>query len=187
MVGEMAAGGFSQSFGTGLRSMAGILAFISIALCIMNLLPLPIIDGGLIILFIVEIIRRKPAHPKAVKIFQTAGVIIICLLMIFAFYSDIMSFMRQGSEEKLIDKIGMSVETGLVISQIAPNTYAAGTELVQNDTILKINNETVSSTADIENVINNMAKNLSTVMHIEYIRDGMENSTELTLPLNIFL
>ncbi|MDR0877473.1 MAG: RIP metalloprotease RseP, partial [Treponema sp.] len=54
MVGDVAAEGFGQSIGTGLRSMADFLALISVALCIMNLLPLPVLDGGMIVLFIIE-------------------------------------------------------------------------------------------------------------------------------------
>ena len=92
MVGEIAAEGFGQSFGTGLRDMARFLALISIALCVMNLLPLPILDGGLIILFIAEMIRRKPAHPRAIKIFQMTGIFIIGALMLFALFGDILFF-----------------------------------------------------------------------------------------------
>jgi regulator of sigma E protease len=89
MVGDVATAGFGQSFGVGLRSMMDFLALISIALCVMNLLPLPILDGGLIILAIIEMIRRKPIHPRALQIFQTIGVALICGLMFFALFGDI--------------------------------------------------------------------------------------------------
>jgi regulator of sigma E protease len=94
MIGEMATQGFGQGLGIGLRSIAEFLALISIALCIMNLLPLPILDGGMIILFLVELIRRKPAHPKIISVFQTCGMVIIFGLMIFALFGDIMFFVR---------------------------------------------------------------------------------------------
>ena len=94
MMGDMAAQGFGQGLGIGLRSIAEFIALISIALCIMNLLPLPIIDGGMIILFFVELVRRKPAHPKAISIFQTCGMIIISGLMFFALFGDILFFVR---------------------------------------------------------------------------------------------
>jgi regulator of sigma E protease len=51
-----------------------------------------VLDGGQIILFTVEIIRRKPLHPKTINIFQTVGVVLICGLMIFALFGDIMFF-----------------------------------------------------------------------------------------------
>jgi regulator of sigma E protease len=95
MVGDVATAGFGQSFGTGVRFMADFLALISIALCVMNLLPLPILDGGLIILSIVEIIRRKPIHPRALQIFQTIGVGLICGLMFFALFGDIQYLARR--------------------------------------------------------------------------------------------
>ena len=95
MVGDIAAEGFGQSFGAGLRSMMEFLAIISVALCVMNLLPLPILDGGLIILSIVEIIRRKPIHPKAIRAFQTVGVALIFGLMIFAVFGDIQYLARR--------------------------------------------------------------------------------------------
>jgi regulator of sigma E protease len=87
MMGDMAAKG-------GLRSFIELIALISIALCMMNLLPLPVIDGGMILLFLVELIRGKPAHPRAISIFQTCGVVIISCLMFFALFGDIMFFVR---------------------------------------------------------------------------------------------
>ncbi|MDR1099337.1 MAG: RIP metalloprotease RseP [Treponema sp.] len=95
MVGDIAAEGFGQSFGTGLRSMADFLALISIALCIMNLLPLPVLDGGMIVLFIIEAIKRKPLHPRFITAFQTVGVVLIFGLMIFAVFGDILYLVRR--------------------------------------------------------------------------------------------
>jgi len=95
MVGDIAAEGFGRSFGAGLRSMMEFLALISVALCVMNLLPLPILDGGLIILSIVEMIRRKPIHPRAIRAFQTVGVALIFGLMIFAVFGDIQYLSRR--------------------------------------------------------------------------------------------
>jgi len=56
----------------------------------MNLLPLPVLDGGMIVLALVEWIRRKPIHPKAIRVYQTVGVALISGLMIFALFGDIM-------------------------------------------------------------------------------------------------
>ncbi|MCL2758673.1 MAG: site-2 protease family protein [Treponema sp.] len=95
MMGDMAAQGFGQGVGTGFRFLIDFIALISIAICVMNLLPLPILDGGMIILFLVEIIRKKPASPKAISIFQTCGMVIIFTLMAFALFGDIMYFIRR--------------------------------------------------------------------------------------------
>jgi regulator of sigma E protease len=75
--------------------MANFLALISIAVCIMNLLPLPVLDGGMTLLFIVEWIKRKPLHPKAISAFQTVGVVLIFGLMIFAVFGDILYLVRR--------------------------------------------------------------------------------------------
>ena len=95
MMGDMAANGFGQGFGTGLRSLADFIALISVALCVMNLLPLPILDGGMIVLFFVELIRGKPAPPRAISIFQTCGMVIIFGLMFIAVFGDILYFVRR--------------------------------------------------------------------------------------------
>jgi regulator of sigma E protease len=95
MVGDVATEGFGQSFGAGISSMANFLALISIALCIMNILPLPVLDGGMIVLFIVEIIKRKPLHPRFISAFQTVGVVLIFGLMLFAVFGDILFLARR--------------------------------------------------------------------------------------------
>jgi regulator of sigma E protease len=92
MVGEIATQGFGQSFETGLSSAGSFLALISIALCFMNLLPLPILDGGLIVLSVVEGIKGGPLNPKFVSMFQTAGVVIVFSLMVFSVFNDILFF-----------------------------------------------------------------------------------------------
>jgi regulator of sigma E protease len=92
MVGDIAAGGFAKSAAAGFVSVLSFLALISIALCLMNLLPLPILDGGMIILYLVEMIKRGPIHPRVVSVFQTAGMVIIFGLMIFAAFSDFLFF-----------------------------------------------------------------------------------------------
>jgi regulator of sigma E protease len=95
MVGSAAASGFGQSIGDGLRSLADFLALISVALCVMNLLPLPVLDGGLIVLFLVELVRRKPLNPRAISVFQTCGAVLIIGIMLFAVFGDILYLTRQ--------------------------------------------------------------------------------------------
>jgi regulator of sigma E protease len=95
MVGDIAAEGFGQSFGAGLRSMADFLALISIALCVMNLLPLPVLDGGMIVLFIIEAVKRKPLNPRAISVFQAVGTVLIFGIMLFAVFGDILYLTRR--------------------------------------------------------------------------------------------
>ncbi|MDR0411304.1 MAG: site-2 protease family protein [Treponema sp.] len=94
MLGDAAAAGFTESIGDGVRNMASFLCLISIALCVMNLLPLPILDGGLILLFLVEIVKGGPIHPKTIAVFQTVGVVLICGLMLFAVFGDVLYLIR---------------------------------------------------------------------------------------------
>jgi regulator of sigma E protease len=95
MVGDVAAEGFGQSFGAGVSSMVNFLSLISIALCVMNLLPLPVLDGGMILLFIVEALRGRPPRPRTVYAFQTVGVVLIAGLMLFAVFGDILFLVRR--------------------------------------------------------------------------------------------
>ncbi|WP_304222617.1 site-2 protease family protein [Gracilinema caldarium] len=90
MVGDIAAEGFGQGFGAGFTAIASFLALISISLSIMNLLPIPALDGGLILLFFIELITRKPLHPKAVYWFQMLGALFILSLLIFSVFGDIL-------------------------------------------------------------------------------------------------
>jgi regulator of sigma E protease len=95
MTGDVAAEGFAESIGTGLSSLFSFLALISVALCMMNLLPLPVLDGGSIVLYLVEAVKRKPLHPRTINVFQTTGVVLIFGLLIFAVFGDILFLVRR--------------------------------------------------------------------------------------------
>jgi regulator of sigma E protease len=95
MTGDVAAEGFAESIGTGLSSLFNFLALISVALCMMNLLPLPVLDGGSIVLYLVEAIKRKPLHPRTINAFQTVGVVLIFGLLVFAVFGDILFLVRR--------------------------------------------------------------------------------------------
>jgi regulator of sigma E protease len=79
----------SQSTQRGLSDFLLFIAAISIILAIMNLLPIPVLDGGHIIFSIYEGIARKPLPLKAQMIAQQIGFLMLIGLMVFAFYSDI--------------------------------------------------------------------------------------------------
>ena len=81
-----------ESIAAGAETMAFLLAFVSIAIAIMNLLPIPVFDGGRIVLYLVELVRRKPTPPRALMVFQTVGVVMVAALMIFVFFGDTMFF-----------------------------------------------------------------------------------------------
>jgi regulator of sigma E protease len=66
------------------------MAVISINLAILNLLPIPVLDGGLIFFFLIEIVIRKPISIKKREIAQKVGFFILILLMAFVFYNDLL-------------------------------------------------------------------------------------------------
>jgi len=74
----------------GILSLAIFMAILSINLGVINLFPIPILDGGHFIFLVLEAILRKPVSIKKMEIAQQFGLILIVLLMIFAFYNDIL-------------------------------------------------------------------------------------------------
>ena len=72
-----------------LASLWYLLAFISINLGIMNLLPLPALDGGRLFFILIELILRKPIPAKYEGYVHVAGFIILMLFMLFVTYNDI--------------------------------------------------------------------------------------------------
>jgi regulator of sigma E protease len=65
------------------------LALISISLGVLNLLPIPILDGGHLMYYIAEIIKGGPLSERVMEIGQQIGLGLLVLLMTFAFYNDI--------------------------------------------------------------------------------------------------
>ena len=61
----------------------------SISLAVLNLLPVPILDGGHLLYYVVEIINRKPLSERSMEIGQQIGLALMLTLMAFAFYNDI--------------------------------------------------------------------------------------------------
>jgi regulator of sigma E protease len=79
---------------TGISNFIYFMGFISLQLGYFNLMPLPVLDGGLILMFIIEIIRRRPLSLEFREKFQQVGFAILALLMIIVFYNDIMRLIR---------------------------------------------------------------------------------------------
>jgi regulator of sigma E protease len=73
----------------GLLNFFLFMALINVNLGILNLLPIPILDGGHILFLGIEAIRRKPTNEKIIAIAQRVGLAIILTLMAFAIYNDI--------------------------------------------------------------------------------------------------
>jgi regulator of sigma E protease len=92
-VGSVARSGFRLGVGSGLVSFFRFLCLLSVVLFLMNLLPLPALDGGQILIFLIEIIRRKAISPKVIYRIQIVGFSILIVLVVFFTFNDILFFM----------------------------------------------------------------------------------------------
>ncbi|MDQ6974249.1 MAG: RIP metalloprotease RseP [Mariprofundaceae bacterium] len=78
----------------GLVAFITFLALISVNLGVLNLLPVPILDGGHLVYLGLEKLRGKPLSDVVMERTQMIGVLLIGLLMVFAFYNDLMRLFR---------------------------------------------------------------------------------------------
>ena len=79
---------------TGISNFIYFMGFISLQLGYFNLIPLPVLDGGLILMFLIEILRRRPLSTEFRERFQQVGFAILAFLMIIVFYNDIMRLVK---------------------------------------------------------------------------------------------
>jgi regulator of sigma E protease len=73
----------------GLASFLNFLAIVSISLGILNLLPVPMLDGGQIAYQLAELVKGSPVSERAQMLGQQVGIALLLILMSFAFYNDI--------------------------------------------------------------------------------------------------
>ena len=74
----------------GLTTFVAWIAIISTAIGFLNLFPIPILDGGHFVAFLIEAVRGRPPSPAAMQVAMSIGLGLILLLMVFATYNDIM-------------------------------------------------------------------------------------------------
>lgn len=81
-----------ENYGTSsaILTMLEIIVLLSVNLGILNLLPLPALDGGRLLFMLVEVIRGKPVSPEKEGIVHFAGLVLLMILMVFIMYNDIM-------------------------------------------------------------------------------------------------
>jgi regulator of sigma E protease len=75
--------------------------FLSVNFAVLNLLPVPVLDGGWILFIIIELFRGKPLTEKQKAIAQMTGLALIAGLFIFATYSD---FNRLGWLNSILER-----------------------------------------------------------------------------------
>jgi len=78
-----------ESAQRGVKNFLSFLAIVSISLGVLNLLPIPVLDGGQIVYQVVEVIKGSPMTERAQMLGQQVGIFALLLLMSFAFYNDI--------------------------------------------------------------------------------------------------
>jgi regulator of sigma E protease len=78
-----------QSAQLGWISFFGFLALVSVSLGVLNLLPIPLLDGGHLVYHLAEIVKGSPVSDRAMEIGQRVGLAILAGLTFFAFYNDI--------------------------------------------------------------------------------------------------
>lgn len=78
-----------QSAQMGLVSFLAFLALISVSLGVLNLLPIPILDGGHLMYYIIEVIKGSPVSDNAMIVGQKIGLAMLLMLMVFAIYNDL--------------------------------------------------------------------------------------------------
>ena len=83
-------GVMAQTAQTSLRSFWYLVAFISINLGVMNLLPIPGLDGGRLLFLLVEVVRRKPLGPKLEGYVNAAGLVLLLGLMVYVTGNDVL-------------------------------------------------------------------------------------------------
>jgi regulator of sigma E protease len=78
-----------QSAQMGLPYFLNFLALISISLGVLNLLPIPLLDGGHLMYYLVEIAKGRPVSERAIELGQRVGLALLLVMMAFAFYNDL--------------------------------------------------------------------------------------------------
>lgn len=85
-----------KNYGTSsaILTMLEIVVLLSVNLGILNLLPLPALDGGRLLFMLVEVVRGKPVSPEKEGMVHFAGLVVLMVLMVFIMYNDIMRLVQ---------------------------------------------------------------------------------------------
>ena len=78
-----------QSAQLGWITWLGFLALVSVSLGVLNLLPIPLLDGGPLVYYFAEIVKGSPVSERTMEIGQRLGLALLLGLTFFAFYNDL--------------------------------------------------------------------------------------------------
>ena len=79
----------------GIGALVGLMAVLSVNLAILNLLPIPVLDGGGLLLLLAELVRRRPLSLELRTRITNAGLIVVAALMLFAISNDVFGLFRR--------------------------------------------------------------------------------------------
>jgi regulator of sigma E protease len=88
MIGKLA----SDTWKIGISPFLKIMAIISINLFLLNLLPVPVLDGGHLLFFVIELFKGSPLSLRKMEIMQQVGLFLLLALMVFSMFNDIVRF-----------------------------------------------------------------------------------------------
>ena len=91
-IGQMA----KKSWQIGLTQFLSTMALISINLFVLNLLPVPVLDGGHLVFSAIEVIKGAPLSMRKMEIAQQVGMALLLCLMVFALFNDFSRFLGNG-------------------------------------------------------------------------------------------
>src|SRR5213592_1464901 len=78
-----------QSAQAGVLTFIGYLALISISLGVLNLLPVPLLDGGHLMYYLAEIVKGSPVSDRVLEVGQRIGMAMLAVLMALALFNDV--------------------------------------------------------------------------------------------------
>lgn len=84
-----------QQMEAGWMNLLYFMGLLSVNLGILNLLPIPVLDGGHLVFLSLEAVRRRPLSERSMEISQKIGIAILGTLMIFVFYNDILRLVKR--------------------------------------------------------------------------------------------
>jgi regulator of sigma E protease len=87
----------------GLDQYLWLMAVISVNLGLLNFLPVPILDGGLLTFFTLELFKRRPPSPRARQIATRVGLVVVVTLMLFAISNDVKRFLFRPDGDNVPD------------------------------------------------------------------------------------
>ena len=79
-----------QAAQAGISAFLALLAMVSVSLGVLNLLPIPILDGGMLLFLAIEAVRKKPLSRKVMEVSQSIGAALLITLIVVVSYNDVM-------------------------------------------------------------------------------------------------